>query len=290
MAAKANTTVKLANITLASSADVIKRIDGIKVKRETYQQDLHETAVQALAHYANSGDNTLILRLVGGFSRKRVPGSNDYKKTNEFPGVLGIDRGWIVDWLAQFSDIRFNGSERHATANRLAGDTPSAYIYVMDPKAKTTLAHREAIGTLEGGDGVTRIVNLEKAAATPYWTLEKAKANGQRNAIDLLNMFSITASLEKRLATAEQKQEEGDDGAIIREQHDLMASYVKAMQEADAAWRKANAVNDSKIVELEAERVKRKALAGQAEADVVRPNTTGAVPADEAPAPEVKTA
>lgn len=275
MSAKTNKPAALlAGITLAAVGDVIKRIDAVKGKRESYQNEVHDVAVQALAHYANNGDNTLLLRLVGGFSRKRKPGSNDYVKTAEHSGVLGIDRGWIVDWLARFSDIRFNGSERHATANRLAGDTPSAYIYIMDPTAKTTLAHREAIGSITGNDGVTRTVDLAGAAKTPYWTLEKAQANGQRNAIDLLNLFSITGSLRKRYETALQKQEEGEAGVIIAEQADKMEAYVKAMEAAHEAFMKSN--KDVNVIELEGERAKRKLLAGQAEADVVRPNTTGA--------------
>ncbi len=281
--------LKIGGVTLLAQADVVKRITAIKGQRETYQQEVHDVALQALAHYANSGDNTLILRLVGGFSRKRKPGSNEYLKTAEHSGVLGIDRGWIIDWLARFSDIRFNGSERHVTANRLAGDTPPAYIYIMDPAAKTTLALREQIGTIEGGDGVTRTVNLEQAAANPYWTLDKAVANGQRNAIDLLNLYSITGSLRKRMETAFQKQEEGDAGAVIAEQADAMEAYVKAMEAAHEAFLKANAKTLPSVADLEAERVKRKAQAGQAAADVARPNTTGAAVVDTSE-PQVKAA
>jgi len=278
--------LKIGGVTLLAQADVVKRITAIKGQRETYQQEVHDVALQALAHYANSGDNTLILRLVGGFSRKRKPGANEYLKTAEHSGVLGIDRGWLIDWLARFSDIRFNGSERHATANRLAKDTPSAYIYIMDPTAKTTQALRTEIGTTEGGDGVTRTVNLVEAAKNPYWTLDKAVANSQRNGIDLLNLYSITGSLRKRVETAMQRREEGDKGAIVDAQLDAMESYVKAMEAAHEAFLKANAKTLPSVADLEAERVKRKA---QADVDVARPNTTGAAVADTSE-PQVKAA
>lgn len=259
--------VVIGGVTLASMADNVKRIDAIQGKREAYQQEVHDVAMQALATYANSGDNTLVLRLLGGISEKRIPGSTEYRQTAAHPGVLGVDRGWLMDWFARFSDLRFNGKK--------SGDKkiPDGAIYIMAPGAKTTIALREELGTIEGGDGISRIVDLKGAAKNPWWTLEKAKANGQRNAIDLLNLFSITASLSKRLETARQRQEEGEAGAIVEAQDAQMEAYAKAMLAAHEAWIAANKID---VADLEAERVKRKLLAGQGDSDTHRAVTTGA--------------
>lgn len=238
------------------SAKVLQaRIDKFGVTVNGVQQEAHDIGLQVMRHYDEHGDYTLLARFVGAKIGHKPKGAKKFVITDDFPGVCGTLRKNIVAWFVRFTDIRFRDD---------------GMLYRMNRKSATFAAH------VEQNDG--KAVNVEAAAANPWWTLDGAKRDSSRNAIDLLNLISIAESISKRINTAIEADAErtgDDDGhAYVPEQLDQMKAFADMIEKATQSFIKKNDVN---VVNLQAERVLRKASAGQAQADVDRPVTTGSV-------------
>lgn len=237
------------------------RIDKFGKTMVDTQQEAHEIALQTLMHYEKSGDYTLIIRFVGGKIGHKPKGSKKFVISDDFDGMTGTFRKNVVAWFTKYSDIRFNGD---------------GMAYRMNRKSATFLAHVEA----NGG----KVLNVEEAAANPWFTLEGAKRDSSRNAIDLLNLIAIAESISRRINTAIEADAERDQGdtshAYVPEQLDAMKAFAATIDKATDAFVKQNKIN---VVDLQAARVKRKAEAGQATADVDRAVTTGANPVEADP-------
>lgn len=247
-------TIKLP--TLQSGKVLQTRIDKFGKTIVDTQQEAHEIALQTLMHYEKHGDFTLIIRFVGGKIGHRPKGSKKFNITDDFDGQTGTFRKNLVAWFAKFSDIRFNGE---------------GMAYRMNRKSATFLAHVEA------NDG--KVINAQAGAAHPWFTLEGAKRDASRNAIDLLNLIAIAESISRRINTAieaDAEREEGDTShAYVPDQLDAMKAFAATIEKATDSFVKQNKVN---VVDLQAARIKRKAEAGQAPADVDRAVTTGVNP------------
>lgn len=237
------------------------RIDKFGKTMADTQQEAHEIALQTLMHYEKSGDYTLIIRFVGGKIGHKPKGAKKFVISDDFQGMTGTFRKNVVAWFTKYSDIRFNGD---------------GMAYRMNRKSATFLAHVEA----NGG----KVINVEEAAANPWFTLEGAKRDSSRNAIDLLNLIAIAESISRRINTAIEADAERDQGdtshAYVPEQLDAMKAFAATIDKATDAFVKQNKIN---VVDLQAARVKRKAEAGQAPADVDRAVTTGANPVEADP-------
>lgn len=232
------------------------RIDKFGKTVEATQQEAHDIGLQCLMHYDQHGDYTLAARFLGAKIGHKPKGAKKFVITDDFPGVCGTLRKNVVAWFAKYSDIRFNGD---------------GMLYRMNRKSQTFLAH------VEQNDG--KAVNVEAAAANPWWTLEGARRDSSRNAIDLLNLIAIVESVSKRINSAieaDAERTDDDDGhAYVPEQLDLMKKFAAESQKLVDNFVKKEKVD---VVDLQAARVKRKAEAGQARADVERSVTTGATP------------
>lgn len=257
----ADTVIKLP--TLQSGKVLQTRIDKFGKTVADTQKEAHDLALQTLLHYDKHGDMTLAIRLIGGKIGHKPKGAKKFVITDDHPGVCGTLRKNVVAWFAKFTDIRFNGD---------------GMAYRMNRKSATFAAHVEQ----NGG----KAVNAELASAHPWFTLEGAQRDSSRNAIDLLNLIAIAESISKRINTAieaDAEREEGDTGhAYVPEQLDAMKAFAAAIEKTTDAFVKSKKVN---VVNLQAERMKRKAAAGQAPADVDRAVTTGATPDENAPNP-----
>lgn len=249
--------VTFGKVTLMGSAAVIKLIDALAGKREAYQGAVHEAAVQALGRYAYDGDLTLVLRLMGGWYGKK--GSDGkYVKTSEHPTtILGTDRGWLIDWLARFSDLRFNAK---------------GMLYRINPNGATytTLLQSFPDGKV---NEYGKAVDMTGAINNPFWTLDKAAANGRRNQVDFLNIMSIAMSAGKRIENAVQaNDEDADADTYVADQLEMMRGLAAALAKTTEDFIKANGIN---VADLEAQRLIRKQSAASTETvaanDVVAP-------------------
>lgn len=243
--------------TLQAGKVLQTRIDKFGATIKATQVEAHDIALQTLMHYDKHGDFTLLARFIGAKVGHKPKGAKKFVITDDFEGQTGTFRKNIVAWFAKYSDIRFNGD---------------GMLYRMNRKSATFAAHVEA----NGG----KAVNVEEAAANPWFTLDGAKRDASRNAIDLLNLIAIAESVSKRINTAieaDAERAEGDTGhAYVPEQLQAMKDFAAAIEKTTDLFIKNNKVS---VVNLQAERIKRKGEAGQAAADVERPVTTGANPA-----------
>lgn len=237
------------------------RIDTFGKTVLATQQEAHDIGVQVLAHYAEHGDLTLYARFVGAKIGSRKKGERKFTITDDFPGVCGTLRKNIVLWAAKFSDLRFNGD---------------GMLYRMNRKSESFIAFHATIGGKLSKAG--QAVDVDTAADNPWWTLDGARRDASRNAIDLLNLFAIVDSIPKRIESAmeaDAEREPGDEShAYVPEQLDAMREFAEAVEAAKAAFIKRQHIN---VVELKAERELRKAKVSAA--DVARPVTTGAAAA-----------
>jgi hypothetical protein len=251
----------MAKFQLMAGAALQKRIDTFGKTMATTQQEAQDIGVQCLAHYAEHGDFTLLARFIGAKIGKRRKGERKFTITDDFPGVTGTFRKNIVAWIARFSDIRFNGE---------------GMLYRMNRKSETFTAFHATIGNVLSKAGMA--VDVDAAAAAPWWTLEGAQRDASRNAIDLLNLLAIADSIPKRIATAlenDAEREEGDAHTYVPEQLDAMRAFAAAIEKAKDDFVKSQKIN---VVDLKAQREARKASNTVAPADVERAVTTGATP------------
>lgn len=247
----------MTKLVLQSGAVLQKRIDAFAKTVKATQQEAHDIGVQVVGHYEKHDDYTLIARFVGAKIGKRRKGERKFTISDDFPGVCGTLRKNVVAWLTRFTDLRFNGE---------------GMIYRMNRKSETYLAH------VAQNNG--KPVDVETAAATPWWTLDGAQRDASRNAIDLLNLLAMADSIGKRIQTAidaDAEREKGDEShAYVPEQLGDMKAFADAIQKAKDDFIAARKVN---VVNLKAEREARKAAKPVAGADVARPVTTGAAAA-----------
>lgn len=156
---------------------LIARIDALIIKDASIDTETHRAAMDCLAHAADTGDYTLIARLLGDVKTK---GGEEFGK-----GVRSR-RLALIEWMTAFSPIRISGD---------------GVIGMLKEGAKTYKPFN-----LEGAE-----------ACPFYAMPEEVKRRTANKPFDVAVMHGRIFSLSKAIDTAAEKGTLNDEEAALRE-------------------------------------------------------------------------